>query len=178
MSGMASQISGVSNVCWTICLGADQRKHQSCALLAFVRGIHRWPVDSPHKGLVTQKMFLLRHIVNETLWHCSCTVHSATNTLHYTLLISKSLVQMDIIQIYYINQEEPSGSLRCNFKPMLSNILADTYMRMFIETFIVRDQKRFTDDRIGLFHKSTGNGRTAIKIMSMIFIVYGCPECR
>ena len=25
--------------------------------LAFVRGIHRWPVDSPHKGLVTRKIF-------------------------------------------------------------------------------------------------------------------------
>ena len=25
--------------------------------LAFVRGIHQWPVDSPHKGPVTQKMF-------------------------------------------------------------------------------------------------------------------------
>ena len=37
--------------------GADQRKHQSSASLAFVRGIHRWPVNSPHKGPVTWKMF-------------------------------------------------------------------------------------------------------------------------
>ena len=29
--------------------GADQRKYQSSASLAFVRGIHRWPVNSPHK---------------------------------------------------------------------------------------------------------------------------------
>ena len=35
--------------------GADQRKHQSSASLAFVWGIHRWPVNSPHKGPV--KMF-------------------------------------------------------------------------------------------------------------------------
>ena len=27
-------------------------------LLAFVRGIGRWPVNSPYKGPVTQKMFL------------------------------------------------------------------------------------------------------------------------
>ena len=33
--------------------GADQRKHQSSASLAFVRGIHRWPVNSPHKRPVT-----------------------------------------------------------------------------------------------------------------------------
>ena len=36
---------------------ADQRKHQSSASLAFARGIHRWPVNSPHKGPVTRKMF-------------------------------------------------------------------------------------------------------------------------
>ena len=52
MSAMASQITGVSIVCWTVWSGADQRKHQSSAALAFVRGIHRWPVDSPHKGPV------------------------------------------------------------------------------------------------------------------------------
>ena len=52
MSAMASQITGVSIVCWTVWSGADQRKHQSSASLAFVRGIHRWPVDSPHKGPV------------------------------------------------------------------------------------------------------------------------------
>ena len=37
--------------------GSDQRKHQSSASLAFVRGIHRWPVNSPHKGPVTRNMF-------------------------------------------------------------------------------------------------------------------------
>ena len=39
--------------------GADHIKHQSSALLAFVRGIHRWPVNSPHKGPVTRKCFHL-----------------------------------------------------------------------------------------------------------------------
>ena len=35
----------------------DQRKHQRSASLAFVRGIHRGPVNSPHKWPVTRKMF-------------------------------------------------------------------------------------------------------------------------
>ena len=34
----------------------DQRKHQRSASLAFVRGIHRWPVNSPHKWPVSRKM--------------------------------------------------------------------------------------------------------------------------
>ena len=57
MSAIASQITGVSSVCATSCSGADQRKRQSFASLAFVRGIHRSPVDSPHKRQVTRKMF-------------------------------------------------------------------------------------------------------------------------
>ena len=57
MSVMVSQITGVSMVCSTICSGANQRKDQSPASLAFVRGIHRWPVNSLHKGPVTRKMF-------------------------------------------------------------------------------------------------------------------------
>ena len=40
MSVMAPKITGVSIVYATVCSGADQRKHQSSASLAFVRGIH------------------------------------------------------------------------------------------------------------------------------------------
>ena len=57
MSMMVFQITGVSIVCRAICSGVDQRKHQSSGSLAFVREIHQWPVNSLHKGWVTQKMF-------------------------------------------------------------------------------------------------------------------------
>ena len=56
MSVMASQIPGVKIVHSTVCSGSDQWKHQSTASLAFVRGIHRWPVISPHKGPITRQM--------------------------------------------------------------------------------------------------------------------------
>ena len=46
MGAMASQITGVS-ICSSVGSGADQRKHQSSASLAFVRWIHRWPVNFP-----------------------------------------------------------------------------------------------------------------------------------
>ena len=57
MSAMASQITDVCIVCPTVGSGTDQRKHQSSGSQAFVRGIHRWPVNSPHKRPVTRKMF-------------------------------------------------------------------------------------------------------------------------
>ena len=43
MGTMASQITSPTIVCSTVYSGADQRKHQSSASLAFVQGIHRWP---------------------------------------------------------------------------------------------------------------------------------------
>ena len=55
MSAMASQITSLTIVYPTVYSDADQRKYQSSASLAFVRGIHRWPVNSPHQGPVTRK---------------------------------------------------------------------------------------------------------------------------
>ena len=48
---------------WISNWGADQRKHLSSASLAFVWGIHRSPVNSPHKGPVTRKMFLFDNVI-------------------------------------------------------------------------------------------------------------------
>ena len=56
MGTIASQITNITIVYSTVYSSANQRKHQSSASLAFVRGIHRWPVNSPHKGPVTRKM--------------------------------------------------------------------------------------------------------------------------
>ena len=43
MNAMASQILTLTIVYFTIDSCADQTKHQSSAVLSFVRGIHRWP---------------------------------------------------------------------------------------------------------------------------------------
>ena len=63
MSQMASQITSLTTVYSTVYWGADQRKHQSSASLAFVWGIHRWPVISPHKGTVTRIMFRFNDVI-------------------------------------------------------------------------------------------------------------------
>ena len=57
MDAIASQITSLKIVYSTVYSDADQRTHQSSTSLAFVRGIHRGPVNSLHKGPVTQKMF-------------------------------------------------------------------------------------------------------------------------
>ena len=57
MGAMASQITSLTIVFSTVYSDADQIKHQSSPSLAFVRGIHRGPVNSPHKWPVTRKIF-------------------------------------------------------------------------------------------------------------------------
>ena len=63
MGAMAYQNTSLAIVFSTVYSGADQRKHQSSASLAFVWGIHRWPVNSPHKGPITQKLFLFDDVI-------------------------------------------------------------------------------------------------------------------
>ena len=53
MGAIASQITSLVVVNSIVYSDADQRKHQSSASLAFVRG----PVNSPHKWPVTRKLF-------------------------------------------------------------------------------------------------------------------------
>ena len=66
MGAIASQITSLTIVYSIVYSDADQRKHQSSASLAFVRGIHRGPVNSPHKWPVTRKMFPFDDVIMNT----------------------------------------------------------------------------------------------------------------
>ena len=68
MSTIASLITSLTIVYWIVYSDADQRKHQSPASLAFVWGIHRGPVNSPHKWPVTRKMFPFDDVIMG--WSC------------------------------------------------------------------------------------------------------------
>ena len=63
MGMMASQITSLTIVCSTVYSGADQRKHQSLASLAFAQGIHRRLVNSLHRWPVTRKMLPFDDII-------------------------------------------------------------------------------------------------------------------
>ena len=83
MSAMASEINGVPIVCSAVCSGADKRKHQRSASLAFVRGIQRLPLNSPHKGPVTRKMLPFDDVImfsSKTAWHRFPGAHCYTET--------------------------------------------------------------------------------------------------
>ena len=69
-------------------LFADQRKHQSSASLAFVRGIHRRPLNSPHKWQVTRKISPFDDVIMIAIksWLCASHYHILESHMQiYTL---------------------------------------------------------------------------------------------
>ena len=101
MSTMASQITSVLIVYSIVCLGTDQRKHQSSASLAFVRGIHRRQVNSPHEGRVTRfDDVIMRQLYNnEHHW-----VKQFKEDTHFTVsLIHNSIAHMLIFSSTFNN---------------------------------------------------------------------------
>ena len=78
MGAVASQITSLTIVYSSGHSGADQKKYQSSASLAFVRGIHRLPVNFPHKWPVTRKIFPFDVVIMKVcnisfrFWQCPC----------------------------------------------------------------------------------------------------------
>ena len=108
MGAMASQITGVSIVSSTVRSGTHQRKYQRPASLAFVRGIHQWPVDSPHKRPVTQKIFPFDDVIMFTrIFQCYLTGTGAT-------------VCLTQIAKFMGPSRGPPGSCRPQMGPMLA----------------------------------------------------------
>ena len=129
--------------------GADQRKHQSSVSLAFVRGIHRWPVNCPHKWPVTRKIFPFDDVIMYatvyeliSLKFCRisfwfnfyfngpaispmCTCHNSWTNI---LLIHKTFVNRVILGQVIISprswgRDFPLGTIRWNSSEMLIYII-------------------------------------------------------
>ena len=79
MGAIASQITCLTIVYSTVYSGADQRKHQSSASLAYVRGINWGPVNSPHKWPVTRKMFPFDDVIMNLFYFNMIAVESHTS---------------------------------------------------------------------------------------------------
>ena len=115
MGVMASQTTSLTIVYSTVYSVAYQSKHQSSASLAFVRGIHRGPVNSPHKWPVTRKMFPFDDVIMVRTWcvfrvwlrfSCVSSKKKIMNTrwqkFHYSAVIMRAMAsQINDISIVY-----------------------------------------------------------------------------
>ena len=88
MTTMASQITSISIVYLTVCSGPDQRKDQSSASLAFVRGIHRWPVNSSHKRPVTRKMVPFDDVIMNHWWPTEAIIWPSDGLVYWRIYAS------------------------------------------------------------------------------------------
>ena len=91
MDAISSQITSIIIVYSTVYSDTDQRKHQSFASLAFLRGIHRGPVNSPHKWPVTRKVFPFDDVIVEYTEICSarlpgCSAHGTAQSLKTSVI--------------------------------------------------------------------------------------------
>ena len=84
MGTMASQITSLMIVYSTVYSGTNERKHQTSTSLACVREIHRWRVNSPHKGQWRGKLFHL--MTSSRKWD---TLHLWANefAIHYGISV-------------------------------------------------------------------------------------------
>ena len=80
-----SQITSLPIFYSTVYSRRRSKKHQSSASLAFVRGIHRWPVNSPHKWPVTRKMFPFDDVIMRNI-SISTSFASSGNLLQRPIL--------------------------------------------------------------------------------------------
>ena len=92
MGAMASQISNLTIVYSIVYSSTDQRKHQSSESLAIVWGIHRSPVNSPHKGPVTRKMFPFDDVIMLT-----CSVMREKYHLQYPKLKIHNMTYRNVL---------------------------------------------------------------------------------
>ena len=85
MTTMDSQITSLTVVYSTVYSDVDQRKNQSSASLAFVRGDSPGPVNSPHKGPVTRKMFPFDDVIMNRMAIGVPQINIAPNHKHTTM---------------------------------------------------------------------------------------------
>ena len=90
MDTIVSQITSLTIDYSTVYSDADQRKHQSSASLAFVRKIHRGPLNSSHKWPVTRKLFPSDDVImtgNSSFSNVLDGLHSIINFRIYSLSV-------------------------------------------------------------------------------------------
>ena len=137
MDAIVSQITSLTIVYSTVYSDADQRKHQSSESLAFVWGIHRGPVNSPHKWPVTRKMSPFDNVIMVQDYGISSTV------MHYAIKIQQISGLQCMWQIYLYEvaiQKEPLWKLssilnRLTNSPVIHTHSYINYTKCFHSSF-------------------------------------------
>ena len=117
MGAVESQITSLTIVYSTVYSDADQRKHQSSASLVFVWGIHRGPVNSPHKWPVTRKMIPFDDVImcwcKISTWHEFRVFYTRTKVTAMRIEMKLCIVLPLRLQCYCKCQKTDVICIRC-----------------------------------------------------------------
>ena len=108
MSVMASEITSITIVYSTVYSGPHQRKHQSSASLAFVRGIHQWPVTNE---LPAQRA---SNMENVSIWWCHHVPPFVTSHEPFWIISIKFSHQQQCIQNLKFKSQRKLYGIMCN----------------------------------------------------------------
>ena len=112
VSASASQITIFTIVYSTIYSGVDQRKHQSSASLVFVRGIHRWPVNSLHKGPIMENVSIWwRH--HDLMGCVANKCHSQYMNIYWKKLCMSKMLHSPFFSVSPRGSSGLAGGLDC-----------------------------------------------------------------
>ena len=127
---MASQITGVSIAYSTVGSGADQRKHQSSASLAFVRGIPAQRASNAENVSIWWRHHMMEkifHFLNINLLFLLTKTSKATTMIKLRAGLNNlhifDIVKRDYICCWYVNFDEPN-----NFCPRQENSVAVSHL--------------------------------------------------
>ena len=149
MSAIVSQITSLTIVYSTVYSGADPRKHKSSASLAFVWGIYRWPVNSPHKGPVTQKMLPFDDVIMGRYRREKTKPHIKKLTAFVLTGLYRALFDHTLDHAHTLTSQDRQG----DFSPAL---------RVLVQRFVPRANiKETSNDRItGLLCRESNGDRS------------------
>ena len=81
--------------------GPTSKKHQIPHYWPFVRGIHRWPVNSPHQGPVTRKKLPIDDVIMIRLPHMGKSQHEGI--FYAAKLLEDPMAAASTIMIFLLN---------------------------------------------------------------------------
>ena len=160
MSAMASQITSLTIVYSTVYWGTDQRKHQSSAPLAFVRGIHRWPVNSMHKWPVMRKMFPFDDVIMLWYLHFETRTNWSTFCSHFQKLCKFN---------WWFADTYPSGTHNVMITLLLCHVSTG-------HTSWSPSRWMNTTSKLIYFYSRKWNVIKYIKLIEILFFTYKNPE--
>ena len=205
MSAMTSQFTSLKIVYSTVYSWADQRKHQSSASLAFVRGLHRRPVNSPHKGPVTRKIFPFDDVIMVyqsyfvlifVLICCQAFIRRTWHKSHGVIMIGTSAtwqqgwynnVRHHICWVYCSISRRSSLLIWIRFnasvdeKPHMTSKVWDKITYPFTKAQLLQHHLTLRMDKQfypPLYHGCNYLSILVLKLMNINKMCYGDPDCK